>query len=292
MNRKLIKNKYGYFEIARKPSEKELSEYYTRKYYQTDKGSYSKSYSEDESEYKLNKIDEKYFVIKHILKNKKLSTLIDIGCGEGWTLSCFQKKHVSATGLDYSNFGCKHHNPHCLKNLIAGDIYTSIDKLIKNKKTYDIILLDNVLEHVTNPLSLLKNCRKLAKAGSILIVEVPNDFSALQTYLLKHKYINKEFWVAYPDHLSYFNKDGLVALASAAGWKSRFVMSDNPIDFNLLNKNANYVNNKSKGPSCHKARITLDNFMHGISVEKTVDYFHSLAELGLGRQIVAFFTLN
>ncbi|MEK7097420.1 MAG: class I SAM-dependent methyltransferase, partial [Patescibacteria group bacterium] len=97
-----------------------------------------------------------------------------------------------------------------------------------------------------------------------------------------------EFWVT-PDHLSYFNKEGLINLVKAAGWKNKFVMGDNPIDFNLLNENTNYAKDKSKGKSCHKARIEIDNLMDSISVEKAVDYYRALGQLGLGREIVALF---
>ena len=35
-----------------------------------------------------------------------------------------------------------------------------------------------------------------------------NDFSILQKYLMERNHINSEFWVAIPDHVSYFNNAG------------------------------------------------------------------------------------
>jgi hypothetical protein len=66
-------------------------------------------------------------------------------------------------------------------------------------------------------------------------------------------------------------------------------MSDNPIDFNLLNPDSNYVEDSSKGKNCHKSRVTIDNLMHAVSVESAVNYYKSLADLGMGRQIISFF---
>ena len=40
----ITKNKYGFFEVEKKPSQQELEEYYEKKYFQTGKGSYQKKY--------------------------------------------------------------------------------------------------------------------------------------------------------------------------------------------------------------------------------------------------------
>ena len=162
MNSLVEKNKYGFYEVINKPSEKELNEYYSKKYYQNNAGSYEKQYTKEEIEYFNNKIEEKYFVINKLLKLLSNSTfsILDIGCGEGWTLNYFNEKKWDITGIDFSDSGCKNHNPHLLENLIIGDIYENISKLINSKK-YDVVWLDNVLEHVFNPKDLLEKCRKL-----------------------------------------------------------------------------------------------------------------------------------
>lgn len=289
-NLKIIKNKFGYFEVKAKPSQKALDAFYSKKYYQEYKGVYRSRYPKEEIRYFENKNREKHHIIQKYLKDAPHS-LLDIGCGEGWTLKYFKKLGWTVIGLDFSDFGLKHHNPDCLENIIVGDFADSIQKFIHLDRRFDVIWLDNVLEHVTEPLKLLKQCRQLVSRGGVLVVEVPNDFSVLQQYLLKKKYIKDRFWIVLPDHLSYFNKDGLNNLANSAGWKNVFLMTEHPIDFNLFNKNTNYYHDKSKGKSCHKARIEIDNLIHSISVEKAINYFHALAELGLGRQIIAFYTL-
>lgn len=250
-------------------------------------GAYQNEYSADEIRYFDNKNQEKHFVIQKYLASTAKSFL-DVGCGEGWTLKYFKRLGWTVTGLDFSDFGCRRHNPDCLENIVVGDFADSIQKFIHLNRQFDVICLDNVLEHVTEPLKLLKQCRQLINPDGVLVVEVPNDFSVLQRYLLEKKYLENEFWVVLPDHLSYFNKDGLNNLANAAGWESAFVITEHPVDFNLLNENTNYYKDKSKGASCHKARLEIDNLIHAISVEKAINYFHALAELGLGRQIVAF----
>lgn len=288
----IIKNKYGFFEVSKKPSSQELEKYYKEKYYQTNKGSYEKKYLEEEIKYFNNKLEEKYFVLTKKLALSDTVSFLDIGAGEGWAMSFFKEKGWNVIGLDYSKFGCENHNAHCCEDLIVGDIYQSFQSLISQNKKFDVILLDNVLEHVIDPKSLLENCKKLANENSILIVEVPNDFSTLQHYLFENKKIDNKFWVALPDHLSYFNKDGLNKLCADAGWNNVLTIADYPIDLHLLNENTNYTKDKTKGKSCHLSRILTDNIFHSISTEKTVALYIALADLGMGRQITGFYKLQ
>ena len=154
----------------------------------------------------------------------------------------------------------------------------------------EFIFLDNVLEHVLNPFELLENLNKIISDDGVLVVDVPNDFSLFQKYLAGNNYIDRDFWICPPDHLSYFNKDGLINLAKDTGWKINKVISDYPIELDLLSLNSNYVNNPSVGKASHRKRIEFENFIHSVSVEKTNQFYESLIDLGLGRNIIGFFS--
>ncbi|MGQ0829623.1 MAG: class I SAM-dependent methyltransferase [Bacteroidota bacterium] len=285
----VVLNKYKFYEIAKKPTRVNLEKYYAEKYYQTNKGSYEISYSEEELLYFKNKNEQKYWVIKTLINsNNAQPSLLDIGCGEGFTLKYFKEKNWNIRGIDYSDFGCKKFNADCLPYLLIGDIHQQMLPLINSNSRFDVIWLDNVLEHVLDPLHLLKECKKLLKETGVLVIEVPNDFSVLQQFLKNKKYINSDFWVVIPDHISYFNHEGLSAIAAEARFKNSFTMGDYPIDFNLVNPDTNYNQDKTKGKNAHQSRIEIDNLMHSISVEKTVNYYKALADLGLGRQIITF----
>ena len=289
MDKRVKKNRFGFYEIINKPTLGELKNYYAEKYYQEAHGSYEKSYSEDEILYFKNKLSQKHIIINELLGSNLAKTFLDIGAGEGWALDFFKKQGWHCVGLDYSEFGCKKYHDSCLADMLVGDIYENMNRLIVKKKRYSVILLDNVLEHVINPLYLLNSTRELIDEGGVLVIEVPNDFSVMQNYLLEQKYISQPFWIAYPDHLSYFNKDGLINLCREAGFQCKRVIADYPIDFNLVNKNTNYIEKKSVGKSCHRSRVEIENFMHRLSPEKTIKVYEAIAELGLGRELIGFF---
>lgn len=290
---KVALSKFGYYTLAKKPTPEELKKYYRKKYYQAEE-KYSSRYTRHEIENIFNKLDQKYqIIIKNIAKKPKGGYgLLDIGAGEGWTLKYFRDKHWQVTGIDFSDFGCKTHNPNVLRNLIVGDIEAEAEKLIKSKKKYDLIWLDNVLEHVVDPQKLLNQCKKLSKSNAILIIEVPNDFSIVQRHLLKHGYVSKPYWIISPDHISYFNKEALNNLCESHGWENFDSLADFPIDFFLFNRDTNYVKNKKVGKQCHFARVRIENFMASLPQEKTLAFFRNLAELGLGRQLIGFYKLT
>lgn len=289
MYKDIIKNKYGFFEIKNKPSKKELQEYYAQKYFQEDKGCYESNYDKSEVQYFLNKIEQRHKIFKNI-SNIETGNLLDVGSGEGFSLKYFDNIGWECIGLDFSKAGIRQNNPLQEKLLIQGDIFENLTQITNNRKRFDLILLDNVLEHVIDPFELLKSLNSIISDNGILIVEVPNDFSLFQQYLLDNNHIDKEFWVSPPDHLSYFNKDGLIELASAVGWKVNKIISDFPIDLDLLSLNSNYVKNSSVGKASHRKRIEFENFIHSTSIEKTNQFYESLLDLGLGRNITGFFS--
>ena len=108
-------------------------------------------------------------------------------------------------------------------------------------------------------------------------------------YLLKNKHIKNQYWIAPPDHLSYFNDEGLNNLCQKFKWKKFDNLADFPIELYLLNQSSNYNKNKNLGKSAHNARIEFDNFLSNISIEKTNNLFRSMANIGLGRNIINFY---
>lgn len=289
-NPQVIKNKFGFYTLKKIPHKQELKKYYEKKYYQAEE-KYSIVYTKDELDNIFIKLKNKFQIIsKNLPRTTETKySLLDIGAGEGWTLKYFKERKWDVCGIDFSSFGCRIHNPKLLKSMIVGDIDKEITRLIKINEKFDLIWLDNVLEHVIGPQNLLKNCRKLSKSNGLMVIEVPNDFSPTQKFLIKHGYIDKPYWVVSPDHISYFNAVALNKLCKSQGWENFELISDFPIDFFLFNTHTNYIKNKKVGKDCHLARTKIENFIATLSFDKNVDLCRDFAKLGLGRQIIGFY---
>jgi 2-polyprenyl-3-methyl-5-hydroxy-6-metoxy-1,4-benzoquinol methylase len=290
-NHKIIKNKLGYYEVYPKPSITELKDYYNQKYFQNESGNYRSKYTHDEYTYLKNKEVRKIYILENFLNISK-SSLLDVGCGEGFSLCHFHAVGWDVLGIDFSDYGIKKNNPDMINNFIQGDLIEKMKDLIDHEQTFDVITLNNLLEHVVDPNHTIDLTLKLLTDNGILIIEVPNDFSNYQSSLKKSNFINENYWIAYPDHLSYFNRESLNNLLNSKNMNEVFSLSDFPIDIFLSNIQSNYVLDKGKGMDAHKSRIFIDNYFNNVSIEKTIKLYEAMAEIGFGRQIISFYKKN
>ncbi|MBM5800119.1 MAG: class I SAM-dependent methyltransferase [Cyanobacteria bacterium K_DeepCast_35m_m2_023] len=291
MTQSMKKHAFGYFEPIKKPTIESLQSFYAEQYFQLSLGGYRAIYSDEELLYIETKIRQKRLFIEDLL-GRRHGVLLDVGCGEGFSLSHFQRSGWSVDGLDYSLAGVKAMNPHCERFVSTGDVSTLLEERLQSSLRYDAVLLTNVLEHVIDPPELLRRLRCLLVPGGIAVVTVPNDFSALQQHLLDNGSVSGPYWIALPDHLAYFNKDSLVATCEATGWHCIDVLADFPIDWYLLHSGSNYIRDRGLGREAHGARIAIENLLGQHSFQKLRAFYSAMADVGMGRDITAYLTLN
>lgn len=290
-NLKINKNKFGYFEVFPKPSNEELKNYYNLKYFQNQSGNYRNEYTSEEYTFFKNKELRKIYILESKLNISK-SNLLDIGCGEGFSLHHFYSLGWEVLGIDFSKYGIVNNNPEMENFFVEGDLIENIKHFQTLGKSFDVITLNNLLEHVVDPSHTLDLALELLTKNGILIIEVPNDFSNYQNFLKENKFINDDFWVSYPDHLNYFTKASLNNLVSSKNMTEVYSLADFPVDIFLSNNQSNYVLDKRKGKDAHLSRILLDNFLNNESIAKTVNLYEAMAQIGFGRQVISFFKKN
>lgn len=291
MDKKLVKNSLDFLEIHPKPSQEELNEYYEKAYYQdVTSTTYQNVYSEEEMNYINGKINQKAAIVDSYIKGK--GKLLDVGCGEGFVMNFFARKGWDVLGFDFSDFGLMRFNSHLSNNFIKGDVYSLLEQEIKSGNKYELIWLGNVLEHVLDPVDLMKQLRGLLADNGLLVITVPNDGSEYQKLLIEKSYVSRNWWVAIPDHISYFDYNGLLNISEHTGYSCYKLIADMPIDFFLLHPGSNYVENPKLGKDAHKARVTFENFISQKPVENINEFYESLAKLGLGRALTIFLKAN
>jgi len=294
MNPKIVKNKrYGYFEVEINPTQEDLDLYYSQKYYQGEGqkvNKYKPSYSKAEQRFINNKIEQKYYFAKQFLQVDKITSAIDIGCGEGHALNFFKNAGINTKGIDSSAFGISNYYPSLLPYFEQGNVLEVLDTLIQDGLKFQVIWLDNVLEHVIDPKKLLEQCYEVCESGGVLVVEVPNDFSRFQDFLKQKELVNRDYWVATPDHLNYFSPDSLTALCDSCGWLSKGQMTDFPIELFLLNQNSNYCENTNVGKGAHESRVMFSNYLKdNCKLEQVINMYQSMLSVGIGRQIIGIY---
>jgi 2-polyprenyl-3-methyl-5-hydroxy-6-metoxy-1,4-benzoquinol methylase len=283
MKHKLIKSPYGFYSIKDLPTKEFLENYYAQKYYQDDAKSHAHQYSSDEVAF----FQHKAQTAEYIIAPYNLTSLLDVGAGEGFFSAYFFQKGWDVTTLDYSDYGIQQHNQELLNTLVKGDVFESLEELFQQHKTFDFINLSHVLEHLLDPISLLKQLHTLLSDNAVLRISVPNDFSNFQRHL-KELNLTEESWVAYPDHLHYFTFESLGNLLESLDYEIVEEMGEFPIEMFLANKSSNYFYDRERGKDAHKSRVLVDNFLFNEGIEKYVDYYRAAAKIGFSRQVVIF----
>jgi SAM-dependent methyltransferase len=85
---------------------------------------------------------------------------------------------------------------------------------------FDLILMDNVLEHLADPGAALSTLRDMLAPGGSLVVAVPNlhDVRRLYPSVYRRRYL----WIP-QEHINYFTWPTLSAIMAANGLQARFL---------------------------------------------------------------------
>jgi len=145
--------------------------------------------------------------LEQVAPNSK--RLLDLGCGNGSKLIEFAERGYDVFGVDVSGDSVEA----CRKILPAGHFVRSeLEGIDLPGGYFDYIRIDNTLEHVPDPLEVIRECRRLLKRGGQLIIHVPHGRS-LTLRIMKGDSISS--WI--PFHLQLFTRKSLTHLCSKVG---------------------------------------------------------------------------
>lgn len=136
-------------------------------------------------------------------------TVLDYGCGAGQSLLELRAMGADAYGIEADANVARIAAHHQLR-IHIGSIYDNPFPGIK----FDLIILNQVLEHIPEPAAVLEILAGRLKSGGQLVVAVPNAGSIYCMIFGKH-------WINWhiPYHLHHFNRSCLQALGRRTGWQ-------------------------------------------------------------------------
>lgn len=164
------------------------------------------------------------FRVKAYLDGRRLRTLtadvpaggrlLDVGCAAGMLLDV-AKRHCAhlhvLEGLEISDAAAagalaKGYRVH-ISTIEAADLPDSY---------YDIIVMQQVIEHVHDPRIVLEKLRSSLRSGGRLVMDTPHLFS------LDHWIFRKRYWEGYhiPRHFNLWTENGMERIAKEAGFSA------------------------------------------------------------------------
>jgi len=247
----------GYAQTFPQPDESTIG-----KYYETD--AYI-SHSETHSGI-VNKL---YHLIRQFNVRKKLhlveqmahrhKSLLDVGCGTGFFLSHCKEQGWNVTGVEQNDKARTK-----AEERINASVYPSIDKISNTGKTFDVITLWHVFEHLYDINRSFEQLKSLLNPHGILVLALPNPCS-------KDAEMYGKDWAAFdvPRHLSHFSRQSIRLLAGKHGMKVKKIF---PLKFDAYYISMLSEQIRRKKGIASLVRGVCRGFQSNISARRTGDY--------------------
>jgi 2-polyprenyl-3-methyl-5-hydroxy-6-metoxy-1,4-benzoquinol methylase len=263
------------------PSPRELHAAYDEAYYRDQKPTYVLRARED-AEWSALAWQDRLTLFEDLLEREATRSLsvIDIGCGPGWFLKSAADRGWKTQGIEPSKQAAEHARGLGLNIVNAMFDETTAPKL----ERADIVHLNNMLEHVADPIGLLRLAISRTWPGGLICVGVPNDYNALQDAARAGG--TKPWWLVPPHHLNYFDFASLEALLKRMGLEVVETLTSFPMELFLL-MGDNYVGDDALGRECHARRKHFDLALEkaGLGAVRRRLY-GALAKAGIGREAI------
>lgn len=152
-----------------------------------------KKYHRDEQYHQNEKFFRDIFQkrLQIIERFRKSGKVLEIGSSTGVMLELFQKRGWEVVGIEPSKKACEIANRRGIKTL-----NTNFESVVLDK-TYDVVVLNHVLEHLGNPKLILKKCFQVLTKGGFIFIDVPN-FGSLASQIWKTRWpyllLNEHNW--------------------------------------------------------------------------------------------------
>jgi SAM-dependent methyltransferase len=151
--------------------------------------------------------------------------MLDVGCSTGEKLRHFAERGYQIFGLDMAEDAVRIAN----SRYGSGFTYGSLSQAGYEEDYFDVVRLDNVLEHIADPVTTLIEVRRILKPGAHAYIYVPNGES-LTVKILRDISINS--WV--PFHVVLYSPATLRLALLRAGFSEISIKSHTPGDLLVL----------------------------------------------------------
>ena len=265
------------------PPPEELSAVYAEEYYSSVKPDYIRRVETDRAWHDL-------VSIQRLDRLEALTTgrrLLEVGSSSGFFLDVARKRGWDVQGFEPSRQAWQYST-----EILALPVYNEFfsEETARSIGSFDAIYLALVLEHVPDPLSLMRVVKSCLNPGGAVCVAVPNDFSVIQRNY-HEKLGGRCYWLAPPHHINYFSHESLKKMLTACGFiHSSYVDSSFPLDFALL-MGLDYTDDAALGRKCHSFRMSFEKCLDdcGFSEFRT-ELYALFAKHGIGREVIIYAT--
>jgi SAM-dependent methyltransferase len=279
---------YHYLRLDPLPSEQEILDFYRNEYFDLiEAGGRAPELRRamqggEEAKRELEWLENNLWtdIREHAIKlsGKAELSLLDFGCGLGDFAEYWSRTTGKAEGIEPSKEAAD------LSRKRGLQVHDSLQELQSSPgRSYDVITLLNVVEHLANPAAILTQLKSLLSKDGLLVIRVPNDFSTIQE-AAQRKLNCEPWWICTPDHLNYFNFASLKRFLQLLEFQVVEEIGEFPMEAFLLFGEV-YVGNPQVGAACHSKRRFFES---ALPAEVRQKLYQALGNAGFGRNCLTF----
>jgi len=272
----------GFIHVIPLHCDQKHDEFYQEEFYEG-KEEYIKNHCEDLEWWSIEH-NERYDHFEKLLNFEKRRKLLDIGSGPGYFLKVGKGRGWDVTGIE-PGLPAFQYSTETLGVNVINTLFSSKNYL--DFGAFDVIHMNNVLEHITDPEELLRLTQKILNQDGIISITSPNDYNPLQVVAREH--LKKApWWVSPEEHVNYFNSDSLSNLLKKIGYRTVYRTSSFPLEIFLL-MGDDYLDDRKAGRRIHAKRKEFDLAFERLGKTKQKrEIYDKLAELNMGRQFTVY----
>jgi 2-polyprenyl-3-methyl-5-hydroxy-6-metoxy-1,4-benzoquinol methylase len=214
-------------------------------------------------------------LIKPFDKYRKLNTFLDIGFGAGTITQAAGRAGWKVFGVEVSKVAVDflaHKHPEY-------DLYCGyLEDRKYDDNSFDAIAIVEVVEHVLDPIPILKEAYRILRPGGVIWVTTPNLHS------LSWSVMGLEWsMVTPPDHLELYTKEGATIMLEASGFKVKKIITYgiNPYEIknHFKSSNASFVPSERVN-SGYELNESMGSSSKGRFIKNSVNSFLNIIRKG------------
>lgn len=157
-------------------------------------------------------------ILRWIQRYKPSGEFFEIGCGMGYFLDYAGKNGYSVSGIEYADLGVRT----CQTKFGLDVRRGSFEELPLRPDRYDVMFMGDVLEHLVQPLEMLRKAHSMLRPSGVVAAEVPSMFNSLTGRFavtgMRMMHTSKKMSMP-PYHVNEFTPKTLRLMIERAGFK-------------------------------------------------------------------------
>lgn len=144
------------------------------------------------------------------------SRVLDVGCGFGQIASRLRQRRCRITGVEPDPARRAAAAEFCER--VTDGLAEGLADLSLEPASYDAILFADVLEHLVDPWTVLRDVQQFLKPGGRIVISIPNLANfGVRLNLLKGEFRYQDFGIYDRTHLRFFTRATADELVQSAG---------------------------------------------------------------------------